>query len=336
MTVTALAAADWIQGVEGMQQKAEEIAEDPAQKLWGPLLDHVLLPFGQIVLIIFLTYIALRYSDRVIDRLLNISRFPQKKGTTLNRLIKSTARYAIYFISAIAVLEKLEIPVTSILAGAGIVGLAVGFGAQNLVKDVISGFFIIFDNQMEVGDYVEINGSINGTVEEIGLRVTKIREFSQRLHYLSNGEISQVTNYNRDRMRPLVAVTVPYEEDHDRVRKTLKEITEDLNQRLAPYVIEPFTIFGVTDIQQDGVEYTLMAVVTPEEYWMVEREMRITIVQTFNEKGIEIAYPRQVLTTYPELQTSFAKAKTAHNASEKAQRPLPRKEKGNPQGGEEG
>src|SRR5699024_524600 len=132
-------------------------------------------------------------------------------------------------------------------------------------------------NQMEVGDYVEINGSINGTVEEIGLRVTKIREFSQRLHYLSNGEISQVTNYNRDRMRPLVAVTVPYEEDHDRVRKTLKEITEDLNQRLAPYVIEPFTIFGVTDIQQDGVEYTLMAVVTPEEYWMVEREMRITI-----------------------------------------------------------
>ncbi len=148
-----------------------------------------------------------------------------------------------------------------------------GFGAQSLVKDVISGFFIIFEGQMEVGDYVQINGDVTGTVEEIGLRVTKIREFNQRLHYFSNGEISRVTNYNRDQMRPLVAVTVPFETDQELVQKTLNQVNEDLGRRLAPFVIEPFSIYGITNIGKDGVEYTITAVVTPEEYWSTEREM---------------------------------------------------------------
>ncbi|SMO76480.1 mechanosensitive ion channel family protein [Melghirimyces algeriensis] len=287
--------------MDGFQSFTEEIIEDPSG-LWGPFVDDILIPLSHILLIVFLTYISLRYLDRFIDRLLNISQIQQKKSTTLSRLIKSTARYAIYFISVIAIMEKLNIPVTSILAGAGIVGLAIGFGAQSLVKDVISGFFILFDNQMEVGDYVQINGNIEGTVEEIGLRVTKIREFSQRVHYISNGEISRVTNYNRDRMRPVISVTVPYETDQDLVQQTLQQINSDLSQKLAPYLIEPFSIFGVTDIQQDGVEYTIMGVVTPDEYWMVEREMRKMIIHTFNKNGIEIAYPRQVLMTPQNLQ----------------------------------
>lgn len=295
----------WIKEMEGIQDKFNEIAEDPTRELWSPLVDHVLIPASQIALIIFLTWLALRYLGQVIDRLLNLSRFQEKRGATLGRLIKSAARYVIYFIAAIAILEKLEIPVTSILAGAGIVGLAVGFGAQSLVKDVISGFFIIFEGQMEVGDYVQINGDVTGTVEEIGLRVTKIREFNQRLHYFSNGEISRVTNYNRDQMRPLVAVTVPFETDQELVQKTLNQVNEDLGRRLAPFVIEPFSIYGITNIGKDGVEYTITAVVTPEEYWSTEREMRKSIIRAFNLKGIEIAYPHQIMKVSPETPTIF-------------------------------
>ncbi|SIT11605.1 small conductance mechanosensitive channel [Kroppenstedtia eburnea] len=294
-----------INEMEGIQDKFNDIAKDPARELWTPLVDHVLIPAIQIALILFLTWLALRYLGQVIDRLLNLSRFQEKRGATLGRLIKSTTRYAIYFIAAIAILEKLEIPVTSILAGAGIVGLAVGFGAQNLVKDVISGFFIIFEGQMEVGDYVQINGDVMGTVEEIGLRVTKIREFNQRLHYFSNGEIARVTNYNRDQMRPLVAVTVPFETDQELVQKTLNEVNEDLGRRLAPFVIEPFSIYGITNIGKDGVEYTITAVVTPEEYWSTEREMRKSIIRAFNLKGIEIAYPHQIMKVSPETPTIF-------------------------------
>ncbi|OYD06997.1 mechanosensitive ion channel family protein [Paludifilum halophilum] len=287
-------AAELVQNMEDMQKKAEAIVDDPSQKLWEPFWEHILVPFGQIVLIIFLTYLALRYVGRLVDRVLNLSRFEEKRGKTLARLIKSTARYAIYFIAAITILEKVGIEIGPILAGAGIVGLAVGFGAQNLVRDIITGFFIIFDNQMEVGDYVQINGNIEGTVEEIGLRITKVREFNQRLHYLSNGEISQVTNYYRERMRPLIAVTVPYEADQEHVQNTLHRICEDMSRRFAPYVIEPFSLYGVTNIQRDGVEYTLTGICTPEEHWMIERETRKTIVRTFADQQIEIAYPRRI------------------------------------------
>ncbi|PTM56461.1 mechanosensitive ion channel family protein [Desmospora activa] len=289
---------EWMGNIEDIQLKTEEVVEDPVTNLWEPLVNHILMPAGKITVIIILTWLSLRFVGNLIDRLLNLSRFKDNRGTTLARLIKSTARYVIYFIAAITILDSLGIKITPILAGAGIVGLAVGFGAQNLVKDIITGFFIIFDNQMEVGDYVQINGNIEGTVEEIGLRVTRIREFNQRLHYVSNGEITRITNYNRDRMRPMIAVTVPYEAEQTVVQQTLEQICDDLSKRFAPYVIEPFSIFGVTNIVRDGVEYTLMAVTTPEEYWLIQREMRKTIVYTFNEKGIEIAYPRQVHTSH--------------------------------------
>ncbi|MFC4077667.1 mechanosensitive ion channel family protein [Salinithrix halophila] len=309
-----LTAAEWNKGVQDVQKKAEEIAENPTQQLWDPLVEKFLVPLFQIGLIVALTYIALRYVGQLVDRLLNMSRFQQKRGATLGRLIKSTARYAIYFIAAITILEKIGIKVTPILAGAGIIGLAVGFGAQNLVKDIITGFFIIFDQQMEVGDYVQINGNIEGTVEEIGLRVTKVREFNQRLHYLSNGEITRVTNYNRDRMRPLLGVTVPYEESQERVQQVLDEICEDLSRRFSPYLIDPFSVFGITNIQKDGVEYTLTSVCTPEEYWMIERETRKAIVRKFYENGIEIAYPRQILATSPELRHLLPGHKPSHGA----------------------
>lgn len=265
-------------------------------------VSHLLIPIGQLLLIIVLTIIALRFLDGVIDKVFALSRMESKKAQTLRKLIKSILRYSIYFISVLTILINMGFDPMPVLAGAGILGLAIGFGAQNLVRDVITGFFLIFEGQLEVGDVVQINGQINGTVEEVGLRVTKIREFNQRLHYLANGNITQVTNYNREKMRAIVTVTVPYESDLDVVNKALEEVCESIGKKYAPFLIENPEVMGITRIDQTGVEFTITALSEPDEYWRLEREMRKEAVLALHRNGIEIAYPRSVVYHPSEIQ----------------------------------
>jgi small conductance mechanosensitive channel len=264
-----------------------KIIEDP--------ISFIVIPIVQIALIIVATILALRFSDRVIDKIFEISRIESKKAHTLRKLIKSIFRYSLYFISALTILINLGFDPLPVLAGAGILGLAIGFGAQNLVRDIITGFFLIFEGQLEVGDTVQINGQIKGTVEEVGLRVTKIREFNQRLHYIANGNISQVTNYNREKMRAIVHVTVPYESDLTVVNQALEEVCNNIGKRFGPYLIEQPKIMGVTRIDQNGIEFTITALCEPEEYWAIEREMRKEAVLVLHKNGVQIAYPRSVV-----------------------------------------
>ncbi len=280
--------------VEGVEKKMWAIIHNP--------VDALLLPLARIVLILFLTYVALRFTGKLIDRIFQLKRIDRKKALTLSKLIKSFARYAIYFVATLTLLFNIGIDPTPVLASAGILGLAIGFGAQNLVRDLISGFFIIFEDQMEVGDYVQVNGKISGIVEEIGIRVTKIREWNQRLHYLSNGEIHHVANYNRVQMRPLVSVTVPYEIETERVEGILNQVCEDIGKRFAPYLLEKPSIYGVSDLDESGVQYTLMALSHPEQYWLIEREMRKSVANAFRKHDIKIAYPRRILEPHASIQ----------------------------------
>lgn len=259
-----------------------------------PITTYI-VPALKILAIIAVSYIILRYSGSWIDRLFNLRHIDESRATTLSKLLKSIIRYVVYFIATLTILLNFGVDLMPLFAGAGIVGLAIGFGAQNLVRDVITGFFLIFENQLHVGDYVQINGKITGTVEEIGLRVTKIREWNERLHYLSNGEISQVANYNRDQMRPLVDVVVPYEEDQTTVIQVLEGICQKLTKQYESYLLEEFSVYGISNIDDEGVHYTMMAVSIPEQYWFLERELRKTIIHDFKERNIEIAYPRRVL-----------------------------------------
>lgn len=263
------------------------IIEDP--------MSYIVLPVGQIAIIIVLTIIALRFIDGIVDKVFDISRMESKKAQTLRKLIKSIARYAIYFISALTILINLGFDPLPVLAGAGVLGLAVGFGAQNLIRDVISGFFMIFEGQLEVGDYVEINGQIRGTVEEVGLRITKIREFNQRLHYLANGNINQVTNYNRDQMRAIVNVTVPYESDLSQVNEALVEVCSNINEKFAPSLIQEPEIMGITTMDASGVTFTLTALSEPDQFWALERGIRKETILVLHKYGIDFAYPRSVI-----------------------------------------
>ncbi len=216
-----------------------------------------------------------------------------RRAQTLEVLLRSALTYVIFFIAGLMVLQVFNVNTSAILASAGILGLAVGFGAQNLVKDVISGFFILFEDQFNVGDYVQAGGVV-GTVEEIGLRTCKIRQWTGQLDVIPNGEITRVTNYNRGQMLAVVVVGIAYEEDIDRAIAVLKQECEQAYRDIKAILDVP-RVHGVTELADSSVNIRTVAPAQPDEYWAVERELRRRFKYALDRAGIEIPYPRRVL-----------------------------------------
>ncbi|HHY70884.1 MAG TPA: mechanosensitive ion channel family protein [Thermoanaerobacterales bacterium] len=215
-----------------------------------------------------------------------------RKRKTLAGLLKSIVRYVTYFVAVVNILQIFGIETASLLTAAGIGGLAVGFGAQNLVKDIISGFFIILEDQYNVGDYVETAG-VSGTVDEIGLRTTKLRDFGGQLHIIPNGQITRVTNHSRGLMRALVNVSIAYEADLNRALGALEKVCAEVREKREEIVEGP-TILGVSNLGPTEVVVTILARTVPMQQWSVERELRKAILKKFEKEGIEIPYPRMV------------------------------------------
>ncbi|HHY80597.1 mechanosensitive ion channel family protein [Thermoanaerobacter thermohydrosulfuricus] len=252
-----------------------------------------------IIKILVIAFIGIKIGDILISRFYKLQtkgkiQLPERKIGTLMSLTKNILRYVIYFIAAASILKIFNIEMTSILAVAGIGSLAIGFGAQNLVKDVISGFFIIFEDQFGVGDYITIN-NFSGLVEEVGLRTSKIRDFSGDLHIIPNGEIKTVTNHTRGSMRALVNVGIPYEEDIDRIINVLTQICEDIKKSRND-VIEGPTVLGITDFQDSQVLITIIAKTEPMKQWEVERDIRYRIKKVFDREKITFPYPHTDVT----------------------------------------
>src|SRR5690606_22591446 len=161
-----------------------------------------------------------------------------------------------------------------------------GIGAQSLVKDIITGFFILFEDQFSVGDYVKI-GEYEGIVEELGVRVTKIRDFSGELHIIPNNNIGTVTNRARGAMRALVKVNVAYEEDINRVINVLNEVCKDI-RKAHDNIVDGPNILGISDLGEYGIELTIVAKTNPMEQWGIEREIRKRVKEAFDRENIEI------------------------------------------------
>lgn len=213
---------------------------------------------------------------------------------TLKNLLLSVITYVVFFIAFIMILQIFNVNTSAILASAGILGLAVGFGAQNLVKDVISGFFILFEKQFDVGDYVVID-QIEGTVEEIGLRTCKIRHWTGQLSIIPNGEITRVTNYSRGPMLAVVMVGIAYEEDIDQAMKVLRQECEVAFGEVEAIVDMP-QVQGVTEVDDASVNIRVVAFSSPPgAYWSVERELRRRFKKALDLAGIQAPYPRRVL-----------------------------------------
>ncbi|WP_040206683.1 mechanosensitive ion channel family protein [Neobacillus jeddahensis] len=217
----------------------------------------------------------------------------ERREDTLSKLLDSVLTYVIYFIAIMMVLSVLGINVQALLAGAGIVGLAVGFGAQSLVKDIISGFFIIFEDQFSVGDHVRID-QFEGTVETIGLRTTKIKSWTGEVHILPNGSIVQVTNFSINNSIAIVDVGIAYEEDIEKAEKVIGELLEKMPEQYEDLIKTP-ELLGVQTLGPSEVTLRIVAETLPMKHVSVARKIRKDVKLYLDEHGIEIPYPRMVM-----------------------------------------
>lgn len=267
---------------------------------WNKLQDilwSALPALGKILLILVLTRFLLSTARTFVQKLLfperrRLSMDPQK-ARTLETLLQSTLRYLLYFIAAITILATMGVKTESLLASAGIVGVAIGFGAQSLVRDVLTGFFIIFEDQFVVGDYIETAG-FSGYVEEMGFRVTKLRDFSGIVHVLPNSEISKVSNHSRGNRTALVDIAVAYTANVASVQAILEAALADIAKQLDAIVEGP-RVMGIVNIGPSEMVWRVWARTKPMQHWSVEREMRKALKVALDQAGLEPPYPRTIL-----------------------------------------
>ncbi len=252
-------------------------------------LETVFFKLFQIVVIMALARLGMIIFNKLVARIFKIrhlqGRLDERRANTLEALLRSMVRYVVYFIAAVTILQLFGVPVESVLTTAGIAGVAVAFGAQSLVRDVITGFFILMEDQFQVGDRVSIAG-ITGKVEEIGLRVTKVRDFGGGLHIIPNGKIENVTNYNSGPMLALVDVPIAYDNDLSVVNTLLRDCLAEYN-RNHPELIEPASLLGIQGMTDAGIMLRILARTPSEQQWSAERELRQFIIERFNGAGIK-------------------------------------------------
>ena len=220
----------------------------------------------------------------------------EKRAKTLSGIISTTITVVIYLAAAMMIITECGVNIGPLLAGAGIAGVAIGFGAQSLVKDVISGFFLLMENQIRVGDVANIAG-IGGLVEAINLRTTRLRDLEGRVHIIPNGSIAVATNFTRDWSRALVEIGVAYKEDVDNVISVLKDVSEDMRNDSAfkEVILEPLTVLGLDSFGDSSVNIRVFFKTLPIKQWDVAREFRKRVKKAFDEKGIEIPFPHRTI-----------------------------------------
>jgi moderate conductance mechanosensitive channel len=220
-----------------------------------------------------------------------------KRARTLGSVINKVATALIVGIAALMILRELHIDIAPVLTGAGIVGLAVGFGAQTLVRDIISGFFLILEDQVRVGDVAAINGT-GGLVEELNLRTIVLRDIEGTVHVLPNGSITTLANRSKDFSYYVIDLPVSYREDPDRIAALLRTIGEELqaDSVFGPFILAPLEVLGVDAFAEKWLLLKARIKTVPLKQWDVGRELRRRIKKAFDEAGIELTFPERVIT----------------------------------------
>ncbi|MBT2684863.1 mechanosensitive ion channel family protein [Bacillus sp. ISL-37] len=264
------------------------------ENLWFAIGESVL----KIIAILIITGLFIRVGKIAIHNFFKVRtrgplRITERREATLMKLLENMLTYVVYFIAIMSILAAMAIDVKAMLAGAGIVGLAVGFGAQSLVKDIITGFFIIFEDQFSVGDYVRI-GQFEGTVEEIGLRTTKIKSFTGEINILPNGSIVEVTNFSLYNSVAVLDIGIAYEGDIEYAEKVLQEYLETTTEKY-PELVKTPELLGVQQFGASEVVLRIVAETLPMKHWYMGRQLRKDIKLLLDQNGIEIPFPRMVM-----------------------------------------
>jgi small conductance mechanosensitive channel len=253
---------------------------------------------ARVLLILVLAWIAVSLSQRLIR---GIRRYMHARATsaedakrvdTIGRVFRYIAAVVITLVAGMLVLSELGVSIAPILGAAGVVGVAVGFGAQSLVKDFFSGFFMLLENQIRVGDVVNVSGK-SGLVEEVTLRYVRLRDYEGNVHFIPNGEITVVSNFTLDFAYAVVDVGVAYREDADQALEIMRQVAEKMRQdtAFAQKITEPVEVVGVERWDDSAVILRVRFKVLPIEQWNVRREYLKRLKRAFDAAGVEIPYP---------------------------------------------
>jgi small conductance mechanosensitive channel len=220
----------------------------------------------------------------------------RQRAETMGSVLRSIVSFAVFTVAALMVLSELGLDVAPLIASAGIAGIALGFGAQNLVKDFLTGVFMLLEDQYGVGDVIDV-GEATGSVEAVGLRTTRLRDIDGVVWYVRNGEILRVGNKSQGWARAVVDIPVAYGEDIARVRTLLQSVAAEMSDdaELDAVVLEPPEVWGVEALSPDAVLVRMVVKTAPLEQWRVARELRQRVKAAFDQSGVEIPLPQRTV-----------------------------------------
>jgi len=290
--------------------------------VWTALLGSLF----QIVLIAALALVALRLIDSAVGRWkARVEDVPmldprRQRVYTIGNLLTSAARYVIWPIAVIMILSELNINVGALVATAGIAGLAFGFGAQTLVKDVIAGIFLLFDDTIHVGDLVRI-GNEAGTVEDIGVRLIRVRKFDGEVLMVPAGELRIFGNKSIEFARVIVPVGLSYEQDIDTILPVMERVASEWAESVDGDILldEAPTVQGLMDFGDSSVTARIVAKVKPGEQFQAERDLRLRLKSAFDALGIEIPFPRRTVYTRTESDLPPASIEAPNGSASSAE-----------------
>lgn len=280
-------------------------------KEWSVQVGPWLMSHGLRILVIvigayFLNIILRRFIIRVVRLSVTMDHHQsadaeKKREDTLIRIFTWSSAIIILIVSAMMVMQEIGIPIGPILAGAGIVGLAVGFGGQYLIRDFITGFFMILENQYRIGDVVRLDQT-EGTVEDISLRMTTLRDMDGTVHHVPHGDIKRVSNLSKNFARINLNLNVNYKVELEKVITLLNRVGEELAQDPAwkEFIIKPPQFLRVDDFSESGMAVKIVGETLPNRQWAITGELRKRIKAAFDQEGIEIPLPQRVIHHYSE------------------------------------
>ncbi len=283
---------------------------------WDDISDWLAGDGARIVAIIAVALVVDFVLHRIIPRALRVAVERQMKGVmeeeieqrvdTLSSVFTGTARAVVVLVALLTLLPLAGISIGPLLAGVGILGLAVGFGAQSLVKDVISGLFILLDNWYSKGDVVTVAG-ISGLVEDVGIRRTVLRDLDGIVHYIPNGEIGAASNFTQEYSRVNLNVGVSYSEDLDHVMRVIDRVGEEMaaDAEWGQHIISPPKSLRVDNFGDSSIDIKILGDTKPIQQWAVTGELRRRLKKAFDEEGIEIPYPHRVMVTHGAKATDI-------------------------------
>jgi len=247
------------------------------------------------------------WGDRIQGKLVDtgelVARARAQRVRTITRTLSTVVLIAAFVVVIVTILGIWGVPIGPLVASLSVVGIAIGFGAQDLIKDVIAGMFVLIEDQYAVGDVVKLAG-VSGTVEELRLRTTVLRDLDGSVHHVPNGEARVATNITYEFSRVVVDLAVAYDVSVDRAIEVVRTIADDLaaDAELSTSIAEETQILGVEELGESGVVIRVLLTTIPEDRWVVKREFLRRIKNGFDEAGIEIPYPH-VTITRPDRRT---------------------------------